>query len=202
MVDLEDPPPPAARTKFIDPYQWDNCAGHILSSMPWEVGLSTAIIVNCITMSMNYHGATEEFRDMLGHFEVIFFCIFLGEMQLKFMGMGGLKYYFAEPFNQFDFVLVTTSIPSVVSTLAGTEPFINLSMLRVMKMLRLLKLLRKTRQLILVVAKAAKPMGNLLLFIVFVLSLFAIFGMQMFAGKICEVNLSGSDTMCPGCQFD
>ena len=35
----------------------------------------------------------------------------------------------------------------------GTEPFINLSMLRVMKMLRMLKLLRKTRALILVVAR-------------------------------------------------
>jgi len=197
MVDMEDPPRPAPRSKFIDPYQWDSCAGRILSSTPWEVGLSTAIIINCITMSMNYHGATVEFRQMLGHFEVIFFCIFLGEMQLKFMGMGGLKYYFAEPFNQFDFVLVTTSVPSVISTLAGTTPFINLSMLRVMKMLRLLKLLSKTRQLILVVAKAAKPMGNLLLFIVFVLSLFAIFGMQMFAGRICDVKLASMEEMCP-----
>ena len=134
---------------------------------------------------------------MLKHFELIFFCIFLGEMQLKFAGMGGLKYYFAEPFNQFDFLLVTSSIPNVVSTIAGTQPFINLSMLRVLKMLRLLKLLRKTRQLIMVVAKAAKPMGNLLLFIVFVLSLFAIFGMQMFSGRICTEKLASATAKCP-----
>jgi hypothetical protein len=113
--------------------------------------------------------------------------------------MGGLKFYFSEPFNQFDFVLVTSSIPSTIANIAGTEPFVNLSMLRVMKMLRMLKLLRKTRALILVVARAQKPMGNLMLFMAFTLSLFAIFGMNMFAGIICEEDLV-NDT-CPSYDY-
>jgi len=199
QVDLEDPPgyPTVPRTKFIDPYQWDTPSGRVLSSTPWEVFISFAICVNIITMSMNYHGASDEFRFQLKIYEVCFTCIFLGEMILKFVAMGGLKYYFAEPFNQFDFVLVTTSIPSAVATLAGTEPFLNLSMLRVLKMLRMLKLLSKTRQLLYVVAQAAKPIGNLTLFIFFSMSIFAICGMALFEGLMCDVNFDPDTEVCP-----
>jgi len=195
MVDEEDPPPPAPRTKFTDPYQWDNRYGHILSSVAWEVFISVAIIINIITMSLNYAFAPDEYNQMLKHFELIFLAIFATEMGLKFSGMGGLKYYFAEAFNQFDFVLVTSSVPSAISTIMGTEPFVNLSMLRVMKMLRMLKLLRKMRQLLLVVAQAGKPIGNLVLFILFTLSIFGIFGMALFGGYMCEENGWGED--CP-----
>lgn len=201
VVDHEDPPPPAERTKFVEPYEWSNPAGKILASTPWEVFISTCIMVNTMTMSMGYYGMSDEYARMLMDFEIIFFFIFFGEMQLKFIGMGGLMWYFSEPFNQFDFVLVTSSIPTVIANIAGTEPFINLSMLRVLKMLRMLRLLRKTRQLIMVVAKASKPMGNLLLFIIFTLSLFSIFGMQMFAGQVCEGDLVDSDQIVLGGQI-
>jgi len=197
MVDQIDPPGDVPRTKFIEPYQWDNPAGRVLSSMPWEVAISFAIIVNICTMSMDYYGADDAYKLQLKHFEVIFCGIFLGEMGLKFAGMGGWKFYFAEPFNQFDFLLVTTSIPSAVSTIAGTAPFINLSMLRVLKMLRMLKLLKKTRQLLMVVAQAAKPIGNLGLFILFTLSIAAIFGMALFGGLMCDVYFDPVTEECP-----
>jgi len=140
---------------------------------------------------------------MLERCEVIFFFIFLTEMLLNWAVMGGLKFYFAEPFKILDFVLVLSSIPQVAAAMGSGGTSINFSMLRVMKMLRLLKFLPETQQLIMIVASAIKPMLNLLLFISFVTILFGIFGMQMFSQKLCNVDLV--DDVCavyPRTNFD
>eukprot|EP00658_Telonema_sp_P-2_P084296 TRINITY_DN931_c0_g1_i5.p1 TRINITY_DN931_c0_g1~~TRINITY_DN931_c0_g1_i5.p1 ORF type:complete len:1358 (+),score=416.38 TRINITY_DN931_c0_g1_i5:162-4235(+) len=154
----------------------------------FEGVISVAIILNVIFMSMNYNKAPDGYRTMLAVMEFLFFVFFLGEMVLKFIGMGGLKWYFAVGFNQFDFVLVMSAFPSAIGFLAGSDSAINLSMLRVFRLFRLFKLMRSMRQLLAVVAAAGKAIGNLIVFIFFFVLIFGIFGMQMFSGKMKDAE--------------
>jgi voltage-dependent calcium channel L type alpha-1S len=197
QIDWENPPPPAPRTKFIEPYQWPGFVGQLIASDAFEGVISVAIIANIVCMSLDYNDAPRSYRNMLAAFSFIFFVIFLIEMGLKFKGMGGLKWYFAVGFNTFDFVLVMSAFPDAIAYLAGTQPFINLSMLRVFRLFRMFKLIRSMRQLLEVVASAGKAIGNLIIFIFFFVLIFAIFGMQMFSGKCRE-----EDGSIPRTNFD
>eukprot|EP00656_Telonema_subtile_P003728 TRINITY_DN11687_c0_g2_i8.p1 TRINITY_DN11687_c0_g2~~TRINITY_DN11687_c0_g2_i8.p1 ORF type:complete len:2048 (+),score=517.82 TRINITY_DN11687_c0_g2_i8:88-6231(+) len=196
-VDWEDPPPPAARTKFYEPYRWSGTVGNIIASDAFEGVISVAIFMNVIFLSLDYNKAPDAYRNMLAAMEFVFFIVFLSEMFLKFKGMGGLKWYFAVGFNQFDFVLVMSAWPAVIAYLSQSGGVINLSMLRVFRLFRIFKLIRSMRQLLDVVASAGKAIGNLMVFIFFFVLIFAIFGMQMFSGKVTD-----ADGAVPRTNFD
>lgn len=55
MVNMTDPPPPAVRTKFIEPFQWDNYWGHIIATTTFEAVIQVMITVNVIFMAMDYY---------------------------------------------------------------------------------------------------------------------------------------------------
>ena len=197
QIDWVNPPPPAPRTNFIMPFQWTGCIGQLIASDAFEGVISVAIVANIVCMSLDYNDAPSSYRALLSALSFCFFVIFLVEMGLKFKGMGGLKWYFAVGFNTFDFVLVWSAFPDAIAYLAGTQPFINLSMLRVFRLFRMFKLIRSMRQLLEVVASAGKAIGNLIIFIFFFVLIFAIFGMQMFSGKCRE-----EDGSIPRTNFD
>ena len=198
MVDMVSPPPPAARSKFIDPYQWDNYWGRLISTTTFEAVIQVAIITNVIFMAMDYNEKDESYDTMLKVMEVFFCFVFVTEMSIKWAGMGGLSNYF-EPFmNKFDFVLVVSSIPSAIAILLTMELGVPaVSLLRVFRLFRLFRLMRQMRQLIDVVSSSMMAISNLLVFILFNLMIFAIFGMQIFAGKMLD-----EDGETPRTNFD
>lgn len=196
MVDMNSPPAPAPREKFMEPYQWDNKCGRIISQIWFESSIQVAIVINIVFMAMEYHNQPDGYGSMLQAMEVVFCFVFVGEMILKMTGMG-LMFYF-EPFmNKFDFVLVMSSIPSAIAIMFGTQELLNLSLLRVFRLFRMFRMMRDMRQLIDVVASSMMAISNLLVFIIFNLMLFAIFGMQLFAG-----NVKDEDGELPRANFN
>ena len=197
MIDRQTPPPDQPRDRFIEPFQWDNYWGRIISTTTFEATIQVLIVVNIVFMAMEYHGQPHDYEVMLKVMEVFFCFVFVVEMLMKMKGMGGLHFYF-EPFmNKFDFVLVMSSIPSAIAILASTDSFLNLSLLRVFRLFRMFRMMRDMRQLIDVVASSMMAISNLLVFILFNLMLFAIFGMQLFAD-----NIKDEDGEVPRANFN
>jgi len=201
VIDEHDPEPPLPRTKFIEPYQFHGKFGQLIANPGFEALVNTCIVLNIMTMSMEYYKMEGTLRLVLDIFEVTFFCVFASEMVFKWLGMGGLSWYFSSFSNVFDCLLVATAFPAIISIITGADDTgVNLSMLRVFRLFRLFRLLRHMRQLIDVVMSSAMAISNLLVFIAFAVMIFAIFGMQSFGGNVKECEDGECET--PRANFD
>lgn len=198
MIDYNDPPRGEPRTKFLEAYpRFDGRFGHLVAADEFDLFISAAIVLNIVFMALEHEGMSPLFLLVLDVAEVVFTLIFVGEMMCKFMGLGGLKWYFENPYNILDFFLVVTSIPSVFEILFGTESAFNLSPIRACRLFRLFRLIEAMRQLIDVIMSSAKAISNLLVFILFALFIFAILGLQLFAGQVFD-----EDGELPRSNFD
>ena len=169
-----------------DPMLFDSVLGRLIASDAWDSFINLAIFGNIVFMAMEHHGQSQNFIDILKIAEVIFACIFFVEMLGKWVAYGGFKWYFGEPSNCFDFLLCTTSLPTVAAFVFGTGTGINLSMLRVFKLFRMFRLLRQMQDLIDTVVSSLLSISNLIVFIAFAMIIFGIFGTSLFALKLFD----------------
>jgi len=70
------------------------------------------ILLNMMTMAMEHHDEPKEYKAVLGHINSIFIVVFTLEFIMKLLALR--QYYFKEPWNVFDFVVVVGSILSTV----------------------------------------------------------------------------------------
>lgn len=178
---------------------FDNPCGRLVASEGFNFGINAAIMANLVVMSLPYEGQSDGYGQVIDHIESVFGLIFIIEMLLKWYGFGGLKWYFQDWYNNFDFLLVAVSIPSLVSTLSGQGGGVNLSFFRVFRMFRILRAFRVLRQLheiIQVVTQATKAIVNLCIFIFFSIIITAIFMLQLCAGKMGQAELGGGAAPC------
>ena len=105
-------------------------------------------------------------------------------------GMGGIRWYFRDASNSFDFILVVTSLPEAFAHITDNAGSINLSVLRVMRLLRIFRafrsfrLLRSMKEIVDVVFMAFKAIANLLVFMTFAIMIGAIVAMNILGGKM------------------
>jgi len=197
MVDSENPPPPAARDRFLEPYpRFDTPVGHVIASDGFDMFISGTIVANIIFMAMEHEDQSDLLTSVCTATNIIFSAVFVIEMCLKWKGLGGLKYYFENPYNVVDFFIVLSSLPDFL-TLALNIKGANLSPLRACRLFRLLRLLRQMRQLIDVIMSSAKAISNLVVFIMASLIIFGILGVQLFAGRVFD-----GDGELPRANFD
>jgi len=183
-IELDSDPP-----RCIEPLQFDNPVGHVIAHPYFGNSINLCIVVNCVFMSMEYYEQPQHWTDMISWAEVAFFFVFLGEMITKWIGLGGVCWYFCSPPDVFDFVLVMASVPSAVGTLAGAEGAVNLSVLRLFRMARVLRAfraLRAMKEIIDVVMQAAKAIANLMVFIFVGYVIAGIFTMQLMSGEMAD----------------
>ena len=140
-----------------------------------------AILINTLSMGIEYHEQPQELTDAIEYSNYIFCAIFLLEMVFKVIADGFLG-YISEGFNLFDACIV---ILSLVEIFQGEHS--GLSVLRTFRLLRILKLVRflpALREQLVVMLKTmdnvATFFGLLLLFIF----IFSILGMTLFGGKV------------------
>jgi len=103
--------------------------------------ITAIIVLNTITMCMDYYGASEEYLKALDYANLVFVIIFTIEAMLKLIGLGP-TYYFYIDWNKFDFTVVILSLIS----LSDTGSF-NLTALRIIRVARLLRMIKSSKEL-------------------------------------------------------
>ncbi|XP_036392034.1 sodium channel protein type 4 subunit alpha B-like [Megalops cyprinoides] len=105
--------------------------------------------------------------------------VFIVEMLLKWMGYG-LKTYFTNPWGWLEFIIVTGSVPSITVYMLGRT---GLGALRALRPLRLLSKFDGTRVVLTTLWRATPPIFSVLLVVLTFWLVFAIYGINLFAGK-------------------
>ena len=166
-------------------FRWVNFFARKIIKHPVFEGCSIAlIIVNSLFLALE-DPTTSNQAAYLDAAETIFLYIYTVEMVLKILGLGFVfnrGSYLRDPWNILDFVIVVSGyIPLLISSGGG----INLSSLRSLRVLRPLKTvtaIKKLRSLILTIFNAVPYLLEIMVVLVFVFLIFAIAGLQLFAG--------------------
>lgn len=163
------------------------------------------ITVNTVTLMMKWHNQSQFIKQILKHLNIIFTSLFTIECVLKLMAFG-VKNYFKDAWNTFDFTTVIGSIIDVViseiseihqATKQEAEaPYsyvmpanqkkaasLNLGVLRLFRAARLIKLLRQVysiRILLWTFIQSFKALPYVMLLIAMLFFIYAIIGMQIF----------------------
>ena len=68
----------------------------------------SVILFNMVTMALEHYNQSQEFQKGLTYFNIVFIAVFTLECVMKILGLRW--YYFKQPWNVFDFVVVVLSI--------------------------------------------------------------------------------------------
>ena len=170
---LKPPPEDSWRYKFfnlvVHPY--------------FEAFIMACIIANTISMSIKYFGQPYEMTLGIEIINYIFSAIFIVEMILKLLGMGGA--YFKSAWNLFDFSIVWLTIFGYIITAV-----FNVSIgpvagaVRAFRIGRLIRLVRgapKLRELINTLVLTLPALGNISAVLFLLYFIYAVMGVQLFA---------------------
>jgi hypothetical protein len=82
----------------------------VATNQKFDIFIMIVILLNMLSMAIEYHGAPQDLEDILHVVNIIFIAIFTAECLLKLIALR--HYYFKQPWNVFDFAVVIMSIIS------------------------------------------------------------------------------------------
>eukprot|EP00095_Tigriopus_kingsejongensis_P009064 maker-scaffold308_size214241-snap-gene-1.43 protein:Tk09064 transcript:maker-scaffold308_size214241-snap-gene-1.43-mRNA-1 annotation:"IP15192p" len=163
-----------------------------VNSQLFEWTIILTIIANCVVMALDDKlpfGDKTVLSMKMEDLEPIFMIIFTIEMCTKILALGFFLHkgsYMRNLWNIMDFVVVTSGfLPMMLP--AGSEDSINLNTLRTFRVLRPLKLVSGVPSLQVVmssIGKAIGPLVNIALLLLFAVIIFAIIGLEFYAGAL------------------
>ena len=172
----------------------------IVSHPAFDNFISICIAVNSVFLAMSRHEQSDVHTQNLKTAESIFTAIFTAEMVMKLVGLNGwTNYLFRDDnaaWNRFDGVIVIISLVDVMMSAAGLEELPSISLLRVLRLLRIVRLLRRNPDVVKIVnalLKSVPALGNLLSFMILIMGVFAILGMQLYGGKLADPRTNFDD---------
>uniref|UniRef100_A0A4W5NXD5 Calcium channel, voltage-dependent, T type, alpha 1G subunit n=1 Tax=Hucho hucho TaxID=62062 RepID=A0A4W5NXD5_9TELE len=153
----------------------------IVDSKYFGRGIMIAILINTLSMGIEYHEQPDELTNALEISNIVFTSLFALEMLLKVLVYGPFG-YIKNPYNIFDGIIVVISVWEIVGQQGG-----GLSVLRTFRLMRVLKLVRfmpaLQRQLVVLM----KTMDNVATFCMLLMLFIFIF--RIYTLYICLVNL-------------
>lgn len=158
----------------------------IVVSTPFEYFIMMLIVFNTLLLMMKYDGQADDYTNTLKYINWGFTSMFTVECILKILAYG-VRNFFKDPWNTFDFITVIGSIVDALVVELG-ENFINVGFLRLFRAARLIKLLRQgytIRILLWTFVQSFKALPYVCLLIAMLFFIYAIIGMQVF-GNIAE----------------
>ncbi|XP_035038606.2 voltage-dependent T-type calcium channel subunit alpha-1I isoform X1 [Hippoglossus stenolepis] len=170
----------------------------IVASRYFNRGIMIAILINTLSMGIEYHEQPQELTDILEISNMVFTSLFSLEMLLKLMALG-LFGYIKNPYNGFDSVIVIISVWEIVGEAEG-----GLSVLRTFRLLRVLKLVRflpALRRQLVVLMKTMDNVATFCMLLMLFIFIFSILGMHLFGCKFGLQQDSG-DTLPDRKNFD
>uniref|UniRef100_A0A5S6QUK1 Voltage-dependent calcium channel type A subunit alpha-1 n=1 Tax=Trichuris muris TaxID=70415 RepID=A0A5S6QUK1_TRIMR len=156
-------------------------------SGPFEYFIMSMICLNTIILMMSYYQEPQLYRTVLRYLNSSLTFVFTIEALLKILAFG-VRNYFKDGWNTFDFITVIGSITDALVTEFGGN-FVSLGFLRLFRAARLIKLLRQgytIRILLWTFVQSFKALPYVCLLIGMLFFIYAIVGMQVF-GNI-ELN--------------
>ncbi|KAI5726489.1 hypothetical protein M8J76_003596 [Diaphorina citri] len=152
----------------------------IVVSDYFEYFIMMLIVCNTVLLMMKFHQAPQLLKVILHYMNMAFTGSFLLECILKMIAFG-IKNFFKDPWNTFDFITVIGSI--VDALVQEYQNFINVGFLRLFRAARLIKLLRQgytIRILLWTFVQSFKALPYVCLLIGMLFFIYAIIGMQVF----------------------
>ncbi|XP_067216065.1 voltage-dependent calcium channel type A subunit alpha-1 isoform X5 [Linepithema humile] len=153
----------------------------IVVSTPFEYFIMILIVLNTLLLMMKFHRQSESYKNTLKYMNMCFTGMFTVECILKIAAFG-VKNFFKDAWNTFDFITVIGSIVDALVIEFG-ENFINVGFLRLFRAARLIKLLRQgytIRILLWTFVQSFKALPYVCLLIAMLFFIYAIIGMQVF----------------------
>ncbi|KAJ9470438.1 Voltage-dependent calcium channel type D subunit alpha-1 [Diplonema papillatum] len=170
----------------------------IVASPTFDYFIVACIVLNVVVMATEHYPASSGFDTALGVLNNVFYAVFVVEASLKIVD-AGLKGYFKDLWNRFDFVIVVLSTLGVVMS-AVTDAGPVVSIFRVLRLARLLRMVKRAqgikrilRTLYLSIPSMLNVAG--ILFLMFFV--FAVVGIKLFA-RIKR----GDEAMGPYAHFE
>ncbi|XP_066546296.1 voltage-dependent T-type calcium channel subunit alpha-1H [Amia ocellicauda] len=170
----------------------------IVDSKYFNRGIMIAILINTLSMGIEYHEQPEELTDILEISNIVFTSMFALEMLLKLLAFG-LFGYIKNPYNIFDGIIVIISVWEIIGQSDG-----GLSVLRTFRLLRVLKLVRflpALRRQLVVLMKTMDNVATFCMLLMLFIFIFSILGMHLFGCKF-SLKTENGDTIPDRKNFD
>ncbi|XP_076846105.1 LOW QUALITY PROTEIN: voltage-dependent T-type calcium channel subunit alpha-1H [Brachyhypopomus gauderio] len=175
-----------------------NMLRRIVDSKYFNRGIMIAILINTLSMGVEYHEQPAELTDVLEISNIVFTSLFALEMLLKLLACGLLSYV-SNPYNIFDLIIVIISVWEIVGQADG-----GLSVLRTFRLLRVLKLVRflpALRRQLVVLMKTMDNVATFCMLLMLFIFIFSILGMHLFGCRF-TLRSEGGDTVSDRKNFD
>ncbi|XP_072568642.1 voltage-dependent T-type calcium channel subunit alpha-1H isoform X3 [Paramormyrops kingsleyae] len=170
----------------------------IVESKYFNRGIMIAILINTLSMGIEYHEQPDELTDVLEISNIVFTSMFALEMLLKLLAFG-LFGYIRNPYNIFDGIIVVISVWEIIGQSDG-----GLSVLRTFRLLRVLKLVRflpALRRQLVVLMKTMDNVATFCMLLMLFIFIFSILGMHLFGCKF-SLKMENGDTIPDRKNFD
>ncbi|XP_071416747.1 sodium channel protein type 5 subunit alpha-like [Pithys albifrons albifrons] len=167
----------------------------------FELTITACIVMNTFFMALEHNNMSRTFKSMLNVGNLVFTGIFTAEMILKIIALDPY-YYFQQPWNIFDSVIVTLSLIELSFPKSRNKRERRkggtLSVLRSFRLLRVFKLAKSwptLNTLIKIICNSLGALSNLTLVLGIIIFIFAIVGVQLF-GKSYKENCTKINEDC------
>nr|BAA04133.1 voltage-gated sodium channel [Halocynthia roretzi] len=157
----------------------------IVVHQTFEIAIMILIVTNMFTMMIEYHDMPKNLMDVLEYINYVFIAIFTGECLLKWCALR--FYYFKNPWNVFDFIVVILSVVGSTMNEVIKQYFLQPTLFRIIRLARIGRILRLIRgakgirTLLFALMMSLPALFNIALLLVLVMFIYSIFGMSQFA---------------------
>jgi len=168
---------------------WRMWAYHLVTWNIFDLFIMVVIVTNMVFFGIDFfapgHQNLATIRSVITGANYIFLGIYIVEMLLKWLGLG-LKQYFKDPWNQFDFTLVALSVLDTVLVQVGGDFEFPAAVIRVLRLFRVVRILRifKTakslRAILMTIILSMPALYNVTMLMVLFIFIFAVFCVSFF----------------------
>ncbi|NXB81485.1 SCN5A protein, partial [Donacobius atricapilla] len=187
--------PPRLKNFLLKYLIWDCCplwlrikekVSAFIKDPFFDLTITVCIVMNTLFMALEHNNMSSTFKIMLKIGNLVFTGIFTAEMILKIIALDPY-YYFQQPWNIFDSVIVTLSLVELSfpkhKSKKERQKGGTLSVLRSFRLLRVFKLAKSwptLNTLIKIICNSLGALSNLTLVLAIIIFIFAIVGVQLF----------------------
>ena len=153
---------------------------HLVQRRSFQFFMLVTIALNAVILACDYYQAPQALKDTIQYVNLTCTIIFIIEFVLKLVGLG-MRGYFSDKANWFDFVLVTASVVELFFSDSSA-----LSAFRAFRLARVLQLARKWHRLKKMVGVLGAAFGDamyLFCLLTIFLFIFTILGMQLYGNQ-------------------
>nr|XP_022910562.1 sodium channel protein para-like [Onthophagus taurus] len=158
----------------------------LIENKYFEIFITTIILISCLTLTLEDIKLSQRpvLQIVLFYIHTIIAAIFVIEMLMKWLGVG-LKNYFTNPWCWVDFIVVIVSLINFIATLCGGGvQFVKLIRLfRALYPLRAISQIKRIKVVVTTLIQTLPSIFSVLLVCLIFWLIFAIMGVQLFAGK-------------------